>query len=257
MIDPSRRPQIEGWLSRCLGGDPLELAGSEALVLKPEREVYDCTYRAGGAEGRAVLTVFKPGDLKTVNTSLPPTEASRLCALAMRELPALGIPTPRLLGQVALGELAAIATAWIEPVAWAPSPRLDAAKILARIHGLTEEDLSPELRELTRRSDPRMYRTTGGLAPRSPWTTLVHGDYFSKNILPTSDGLCIIDWETFGWGDPMWDLGFLVGADRDLPVDDVERTISAYALHAPIDRVCLDWHRRRWRAFWSERDLAG
>jgi aminoglycoside phosphotransferase (APT) family kinase protein len=61
--------------------------------------------------------------------------------------------------------------------------------------------------------DPREERTTGGDAPTSKRKTLVHGDYFSANILSVRDGLKIIDWETFGWGDPMWDLGFLIGAD--------------------------------------------
>ena len=70
---------------------------------------------------------------------------------------------------------------------------------------------------MARISDPRENRTTGGGGPKAPVRTLVHGDYFSANILPVEDGLCVIDWETFGRGDPMWDLGFLLGADPGLP----------------------------------------
>jgi len=69
-------------------------------------------------------------------------------------------------------------------------------------------------------------------APRSQGKTIVHGDHFWKNLLLTSDGLRVIDWEAFGRGDPMWDLGFLIGVDRDLPEDEVESTLSEYARRA-------------------------
>ena len=63
----------------------------------------------------------------------------------------------------------------------------------------------------------------------------------------------VIDWETFGWGDPMWDLGFLIGADRDLPAQEVEAVIAAFAENAPINRNRLMWHRRSWADFWRKR----
>ena len=80
--------------------------------------------------------------------------------------------------------------------------------------------------------------------------------YFSANILPVADGLRVIDWETFGWGDPMWDLGFLVGADRDLPEVDIKAVIAEYEMSAPVDLENLMWHRRRWSESWKQRDLA-
>jgi len=55
--------------------------------------------------------------------------------------------------------------------------------------------------------------------------------------------LRIIDWETFGWGDPMWDLGYLVGADRNLPEYEVEAVVTEYEKLAPVNREHLMWHK--------------
>lgn len=75
---------------------------------------------------------------------------------------------------------------------------------------------------------------------------LVHGDYFSANILPTSAGIRIIDWETFGLGDPAWDLGFLIGADPSVSDEEVDDVIEAYTQTAPLDKTRLEWHRTNW-----------
>lgn len=241
------------WLSRCLPEIAVESCRVHNLRAGAEREVWECHFMAEGANTAAVLTVFKPGDLETVNTSLPPRQAARKCALAMTELPAFGIPTPGVLGQAAAGEEAAVLSEKIEKVAWKPSVRVEAARILARIHALHEYDLSEALRRLARESDPREYRITRGRAPQAEVKRLVHGDYFSANILAVVDGLCVIDWETFGWGDPMWDLGFLVGADRDLPQAEIEAVVAEYQNYMPVNRELLMWHRRRWFEFWEER----
>jgi len=82
----------------------------------------------------------------------------------------------------------------------------------------------------------------------------VHGDYFSKNILPVAGGLCIVDWETFARGDPMWDLAFLIGAERGLTDDEVEAVIAEYASGAALDRDRLMWHKQEWAAFWRARE---
>jgi Ser/Thr protein kinase RdoA (MazF antagonist) len=174
--------------------------------------------------------------------------------LAMSELPNLGIPTPRVLGQAQAGGEAALLCERIERTGWTAHVRLLAAGVLARIHNLEASRLSKPLRRLARISDPREYRTTGGQGPAQTTRTLVHGDYFSANILPTQAGLCVIDWETFGWGDPMWDLGFLIGADRDLPFDEVDAVIREYESVAPVDRERLMWHKRQWADYWQQRD---
>jgi hypothetical protein len=217
-----------------------------------EREVWDCRFLGQGGTSSAILTLFKPGSLESVNTSLLPAQVALKCALAMGELPALDIPTPRLLGHTSSGPEAAVLCLRVEPAAWNSALRPLAARILARLHNLAADCLSPTLQELARISDPRESRTSGGLAPASSRLTLVHGDFFSANLLPTGAGLCVIDWETFAWGDPMWDLGFLIGADRDLAPEEVEATVAGYAALAPVDRPQLQWHARRWAAYWQQ-----
>ena len=218
-----------------------------------EREVWDCTCQAGDNQLDAILTVFRPGSLETVNTNLPPELVSEKCFLAMRELPALGIPTPTALGWAVAGREAAVLYKKVERTEWGSGTRVHAASILARLHNLREARLSRRLRKLVRHSDPREHRTTGGRAPTANDRRLVHGDYFSKNILPVAGGLCVVDWETFGWGDPMWDLGFLIGADRALTDEEVEAVIAEYASGATLDRDRLMWHKQEWAAFWRAR----
>jgi Phosphotransferase enzyme family len=245
---------VEKWLIECLPHALVTPGSLRSLRYGAEREVWDCKFEMNGTDTRTILAIFKAGSPESVNTSLPPGPTARKCALAMSELPALGIPTPRVLG-CAIGEgEAAIATERIETVAWTPRVRLQAATILAHLHTLEEQALSEPLRELVRVSDLREYRTTGGQGPKTKIRTLVHGDYFSANLLPVADGVYVVDWETFGWGDPMWDLGFLIGADPGLQDGEVEAVIAQYEAGAPVDRQRLMWHRHRWIDYWEQRD---
>lgn len=246
--------RLQSWLSSSLPGRSIRLTEARTLRSKAEREVWDCTLSIDGGQVGAILTIFKPGSLETVNTNLPPEETSEKCFLAMSELPALGIPTPIVLGQAVADGEAALLYRRVERTGWEPGTRVAAAHILARLHNLQELRLSPRLQELIRLADPREYRTTGGEAPTGLNRTIVHGDYFSKNILPTSARPCIIDWETLGWGSPMWDLGFLIGADPGLVDEEVEAVIAAYGSSATVNRPELTWHRERWNRFWKERE---
>ncbi len=246
--------QVERWLALCLPAARATLGRVRNLKHASEREVWECGLEIDGIETAAILSIFKCGSLDSVNTSLPPGPTAQKCALAMIELPALGIPTPRVLGHaVSVGE-AAVLTERIVPVKWTPRVRIQAAAVLARLHTLEEHALSAPLRELVRESDPREQRTTGGQGSEVTARTLVHGDYFSANILPVADGLFIIDWETFGWGDPMWDLGFLVGADPGLAEDEVEAVIAQYGAGATVESQRLMWHRHRWADYWQQRN---
>ena len=249
-----REQRVQRWLTDCVPHRSVRLTAARNLRNGVEREVWDCSCKteAGGLD--AILTVFKPGSLETVNTNLPPELVSEKCFLAMLELPDLGIPTPIALGYAVNRGEAAVLYERGQRTKWVPGTRVSAAAILARLHNLQEFRLSRRLRELVRLSDPMECRTTGGRAPRGRDKRLVHGDYFSKNILPLAGGLCIIDWETFGRGDPMWDLGFLIGADRDLTDGEVEAVIAEYGSRAAIDRHRLMWHKRRWSDFWKARE---
>ena len=246
--------RLQRWLNHCVPHHPVCLKAARNLRQGVEREVWDCRCQADAGQLDAILVVFRPSSLEAVNTNLTPELASEKCFLAMRELPALGIPTPTALGWAVAGGEAAVLYEKVERMEWVSGTRVIAAGVLARLHNLREARLSRRLQKLVRLSDPREHRTTGGRAPRGKRITLVHGDYFSRNILPVAGGLCIVDWETFARGDPMWDLGFLIGADRDLTDDEVEAVIAEYASSATVDRERLMWHKQEWAAFWRARE---
>jgi len=246
--------RLQRWLNHCVPDRPVCLEAARNLRQGIEREVWDCRCQADTGQLDAILVVFRPGSLEAVNTNLPPELVSEKCFLAMLELPALGIPTPTALGRAVAGREAAVLYRKAERTEWGSGTRAHAAGFLAHLHNLREAHLSRRLQELVRLSDPREHRTTGRRAPRGKRITLVHGDYFSSNILPVAGGLCIVDWETFARGDPMWDLGFLIGADRDLTDDEVEAVIAEYASSATVDREQLMWHKQEWAAFWRTRE---
>jgi len=246
--------RVQKWLMDCMPDHSMSLTAALNLRNGSERELWDCRCRIDTGQLDVILTVFKPGSLETVNTNLPPELVSEKCFLAMSELPALGIPTPKALGYAKAEKKAAVLYEKVEKTEWACDTRMKAACILACLHNLRESALSKRLQRLVRLSDPLECRTTGGLAPRGKEDRLVHGDYFSKNILPVADGLRIADWETFGRGDPMWDLGFLIGADRNISDDETEAVMAEYGANAPLDRHRLMWHRHRWSDFWKARD---
>lgn len=248
--------RLQAWLAACNPAGATEFTSARSVKRGVEREVWVCRWTDAESSHTGFLSVFKPGSLDSVNTSLAPHQAVEKCVLAMSELPALGIETPGVLGHARIGDEAALLSIPVEPHPWTPESRILAARVLARLHGLQEVDLSARLRSLAEQSDPGEYRTTLGQAPAPRYRTLVHGDYFSANLLPRQEGVCVLDWESFGWGDPMWDLGFLIGADGGLPTDEIATTIEAYASDAPLDRHQLDWHVRRWEQSWKERDAA-
>jgi aminoglycoside phosphotransferase (APT) family kinase protein len=84
--------------------------------------------------------------------------------------------------------------------------------------------------------------------------TLQHGDYFSVNLAATAGGLHVLDWDLFALGDPMWDLGFLLEADRNVGEQEAREVCDAYQNLRPIAEERLTWQRRCWRAFWEARD---
>jgi hypothetical protein len=247
-------PHVSTWIAACIPGGALSVRSARSLKRNREREVWDCTWDADGTAAEGILSIFKHGSLERVNTSLTPGPAARKCALAQSELSSLGVPTPRLLGAATLEPKAAVLCEKIRRRPWNADARVAAARILARLHCLSLASLSESLQELVRASDPRVSRTTGETAPVPPTLTLVHGDYFAANILVSEAGLRIIDWETLGLGDPMWDLAFLVGAER-MEEGDGEAAIAEYARSAPVDRGRLEWHRRSWIQYWSRRML--
>ncbi|SEE19414.1 aminoglycoside phosphotransferase family protein [Jiangella alba] len=49
------------------------------------------------------------------------------------------------------------------------------------------------------------------LAARWRPSALIHGDVKHDNVVADGGRVVLLDWETAGWGDPLWDLGSLVG----------------------------------------------
>jgi aminoglycoside phosphotransferase (APT) family kinase protein len=232
-----------------------------------------------------VLKVFTPGFADV--SRIGPVDTAKKCALALRELSKRAIPTPRLFGYAQQGESAAILVETIMRVQWNSRTRTAAAESLSRLHRIELEPLSAELVALINRSAPNRHRILRGLTnltstldtqyPRwhrsypalaenvnnlleggelcTDMRTLVHGDFFSANLLQSPDGLRIIDWEMLALGDPTWDLGFLIGADRGLASREVDRVVSAYSSQRPVDTRVLLWHKKCWDAYWELRDV--
>ncbi len=242
------RARVRTWLRRCLGPE-VEVRDHRIL-----RGHSGCgTYVCEVGTGRMVLKLYSPES--DDYSCLGPVETARKHALALQEFPALGVPAPRCLGFAADGEEAAITMEWLEIGPLSPPDRIEAARVLARLHATPVADLGSELADFVTRSTPNRDRigNAAGEPPRRE-ATLQHGDYFSVNLASTAQGLRVLDWDLLACGDPMWDLGLLLCADRDLPTEEAEAVIAAYQERRPIDAARLAWQRRCWEEFWGGRD---
>ena len=238
------------WLARCLQRDDVVLNTASEIGRGGGCRAWECDL----AGQMMVLKMYSPGF--DDYSRLGPLDTARKHALALEELPHFGVPTPRCLGFAAERDEAALVMQRLATVPLTPARRVEAARTLARLHMVHPSDLSPELADLIARSRPNRGRV--GETPAEPplrEITLQHGDCFSVNLAATRDRLHVLDWDLLALGDPMWDLGFLVGADRNLPEDEVEAVTSAYGQTRPVAWGRLDWHRRCWKRYWGRRDL--
>ncbi|UCG87985.1 MAG: phosphotransferase [Gemmatimonadota bacterium] len=209
--------------------------------------------------GTVVLKHYAPGFVDY--SRLGSVATARKHMLVLQELPALGVPTPRPLGFATQGDQAALVMEWIETEPLTPADRLQAARVLARLHSISLADLSEELAHLATQSTPNRGRL--GEVPNEPplrETALQHGDYFSVNFVVTGGTVSILDWDFFACGDPMWDLAFLLMADpRKEGRDgvDMEAVTRAYRDLRPFDSARLAWHLDCFRAYWQKRGQDG
>lgn len=225
-------------------------------------------------------------DVDLDGSGLGPRGAAKKSALALSELCRFGVPTPDLIGHASRGDTAAIVYERVQARPWTATTRLEAAEALAKLHMIAISEVDDELAGLIRSSAPNRGRTLNGLKeyrdvgesgsnwrteysglareiewllaggePQSAMEALVHGDYFSGNVLASEEGLKIVDWDCLALGDPMWDLGFLVGADRGVGEEEAAEVMAAYSRAAPVDKEVVSWHRRCWRASWKLREL--
>jgi aminoglycoside phosphotransferase (APT) family kinase protein len=238
------------WLARCLGSQAIALESAREMSRGSGCRVWECDV----AGEIVVLKLYSPGF--DDYSRLGPVDTVRKHALALMELPAFGVPTPRCLGLAVDGEEAALVMERIAALAFTPAHRVEAARLLARLHKVELRDLSHDLADFVSRSTANRGRV--GEAPGEPplrETTLQHGDYFSANLAATAEGLRVLDWDLLALGDPMWDLGFLLEADRNVGEREAREAIGAYEGLRPIGEARLAWQRECWRAFWRERDL--
>jgi aminoglycoside phosphotransferase (APT) family kinase protein len=223
----------------------LGLHGAALTLLrrKDDAETWRC--------GRLILKRFL-----TAAAGLSIAQRARKAELAASELRAAGLPTPAVLvtapGALLFEEAAA--------VPWSAAAYASAARALRRLHEV--DGLSGELGALMAATDENRGRIAAGVGdpvlaaeePRVAPEELrpVHGDYFRANLVPVAGGVAIIDWDLLGFGDPAWDLGFLVAAERGHTHSEV---LDAYG---PIDaatRARVDWHVACWRRFWAKEAL--
>jgi len=210
-------------------------------------------------QGTVVLKRYAPGFVDY--SGLGPVATAGKHLLVLQELPALGVPTPRPLGFATQEEEAALAMEWIATEPLTPAGRLEAARVLARLHSISLTDLSGEFADLATRSTPNRGRL--GEMPGEPplrETTLQHGDYFSVNFAPAGDTVRILDWDFFACGDPMWDLAFLLKADsrkEDRESIDTEAVTRAYREVRPLDSARLTWQLDCFEAYWQKREQGG
>jgi aminoglycoside phosphotransferase (APT) family kinase protein len=245
------RERLQRWLRWCLGQEQLQIESYRSLHGYSDCELVACETD----QGTVVLKRYAPGFVDY--SRLGPVATARKHLLVLQELPALGVPTPRPLGFAVNGEEAALAMEWSDAEPLTPAGRLEAARVLARLHSISLTDLSGELADLATRSTPNQSRL--GEVPNEPplrETTLQHGDYFSINFAVTGGAVRILDWDFFACGDPMWDLAFLLKADarkEDREGIGVEAVTLAYRDVRPLDSARLAWHLACFRAYWRKR----
>lgn len=278
------KTSIDTWLSLGLDKKDIELIDAINLECGSGCEVFDCHIKADLNIEHIFLKVYndsfddysKLGIVDTVKKNL----------LAFNELAEYSIPMPKFLGWAPSNNEIATLTEKVVTKKWNLETRSEAARIIARLHNIDVNRLSGDLSTLIRKSTVNRARVFNGLdmvsildekSPQWKWEnpdlvstieelvessepfaamdTIVHGDYFSSNILLDESGIKVIDWDLLSFGDPMWDLGFLIGADPHLIKEEIEATVSAYQAIRPINEYNLIWHKKCWLAFWQIQGL--
>ncbi len=232
------RRHLERWLGWCLGRGPVPLE-----CYRRPRGYSGCEVVACQVEGK--VTLFKRYIPEFWDyAGLGPVDTARKNALVLQELPALGVPTPRLLAFTIRGDEAALVMEWMRSEPLTPAGRLEAARIVARLHSISLCDLSPELADLIARSTPNRecdVQPPGEPPPFAP--TLQHGDYEPPNLAARGDSVTVLDWDFLALGDPMWDLAYLLekGVPERRGAIDEEAVIRAYQEVRPLDSARLAW----------------
>lgn len=269
-------------VSNCLSADSVSIIEAQPFQTGSGCDVLDCKFFANNTSiNRGILKIYRKGfdDYSGIGVM----KTAKKFILAASELNVGDINIPTILGYHLSDEISSVLTEKLEEVEWDIHTRVMAAKILGHLHSISLNRLSTEFQGIVNESLPNKSRIRNGVIqsskyldsnypdwrkehpqysqeakeiienvePKSSKRTLVHGDYFSKNIIPTKGGIYIVDWDLLAMGDPMWDLGFLVGADPDIEDEEVNAIMAAYSCICEIDQNVLSWHRKCWNIFWE------
>jgi aminoglycoside phosphotransferase (APT) family kinase protein len=272
------KKSVRNCISRCLGMDVLSVLEIRELRDRSGREVLDCRYQVGSVTERRILKAYHKGF--DDDSELGIAKVARKVHLASTELATRSIRVPKVFGSYLSEDLACILMERLEQTKLEVGTRLEAAGILAQLHNVALDSLSNDLQKLITDSKPNRDRgrlgviarshfldknhpgwraqypelsrnvakIVEGSEPASSMTTLVHGDYFSVNLIPTTGELCVIDWDLLAVGDPMWDLGMLVGVDSGIGEKEIEEMTQVYRRTRRIDENVLHWQITCWRS---------
>ena len=270
----------------CLGAANVLITEAQPFETGSGCDVIDCKFVANNTHVNCgVLKIYR-NDFDDYS-GIGVMKTARKFILTASEFNVGDINIPTILGYHLSNETSSVLTEKLDGVEWSVQTRVTAAEILGHLHRISLYKLSNELQEIISESRPNKSRVRNGVIqfskyldnnypiwrkeypqfseeakeiienvePKSSMRTLVHGDYFSKNIIPTKDGIYIVDWDLLAMGDPMWDLGFLLGADPNIGKEESEAIEAAYLRKCEIDENILSWHRKCWRLFWELRNI--
>jgi len=281
---------VADWLALILN-KKFEMGEAKKMSSGSGSRVYECSLRIDGIDERAVLKIYGKdfenysnlGIIDSVKKNILVFQQLPEHGIRTPELLGYAHGNDKLPsgGQVGAGE-SAILMKKIESKTWEVDTRNIAAVLLAKLHNLSVDKLSKELSSLIERStknrqrifngvnripkldarfpgwrkeNPGLYKSIVELIesgePIAKSETIIHGDYFSVNIMLEQSDVRVIDWDLVSLGDPMWDLGFLVGADKNVTETEADKVIETYRAVREIDEYNLAWHRKCWSAFWQ------
>ena len=273
---------VKPWIERCINGVNLRLIEAQDISGGSGCQVWDCRVELAEKLTCVILKIYG-ADFEDYS-QLGVHNTIRKNIFALQEFPKYSVPTVSVLGHAEFHNEAAILLEKVHAQTWQHRSRIEAARILANLHSIPLDELGTDITPLVLQSTPNrqrvflslemadaldqkvpIWRSThpdllkqidqlkGTGEPISDLETLVHGDFFSANILLGENGLSVIDWDLLALGDPMWDLGFLIGADQNMTSQEVDDTILTYKEQCPVDMDVLMWHKHCWDASWKLR----
>jgi len=276
---------IESHIRKCLDTDAVTVRKAEPIKSGSGCDVLDCSFTLNGRPSVGILKIFSERYDDYSEIGLMRT--ARKNVLAANELDTGVLHIPEVTGYSLAEWTPAILYEKLVTSESNSGTRVKAAKALGQLHNIAPDSLSDDLRKDIADSKPNKDRIRKGVLhfpetldvktpewrkinpelsrdadelknieePFSAMNTLVHGDFFSLNILPVEDKIYIIDWDLLALGDPMWDLGFLVGTDKDLEQEDVDAVIEEYRKYREFDDEVLAYHIKCWKTFFKLSDL--